>query len=151
MAQDLIVKSLVSVPVSIRSAGMTEFARTVQQLAVSNTILYTDTAAINVFELPGNLLVTSVALRVKAAFDASGTGASASATVTVPNDTGTETVLATAAGEMVSTGFIVGTGMALTPASGGYLIVNYTPVATGGAAAGSFEVYMSYIADISML
>jgi hypothetical protein len=112
------------------------------ELYVKNTVSFGDTGTVNLFELPGNVLVTNALVRVITAFDASGTSAAATATITMPNDTGTETLFDAANTALQSTGFKPSTAMGITPASGGFVILNYT---AGTTTAGQLEVYLSYI------
>jgi hypothetical protein len=111
-------------------------------LHAKNNIAYTDTGTVNLFELPGNVLVKEANVRVTTAFDASGTSAAATLTITMPNDTGTETLFDAANTLLQSTGFKPSTTMAVTPSSGGYLTLNYTANTT---TAGALEVYLSYV------
>lgn len=107
-----------------------------------NTVAYTDTGTINLFELPGNVLVKEALVRVTTAFDGTGASAAATMTLTMPNDTGTETLFDAGGTLLQSTGFKPSTAMAVTPSSGGYVIMNYTANTT---TAGQLEVYISYI------
>lgn len=101
-----------------------------------------DTTAVNLFELPGNVLVKEANVRVTTAFDPSGTSAAATLTITMPNDTGTETLFNATNTLLQSTGFKPSTTMGVTPSSGGYIILNYT---AGTTTAGQLEVYLSYV------
>lgn len=111
-------------------------------LHAKNTVAYDDTGTVNLFELPGNVWVKEANVRVTTAFDASGSSAAATATLTMPNDTGTETLFDAANTLLQASGFHPSTTMGVTPASGGYLILNYT---AGTTTAGQLEVYVSYV------
>lgn len=143
MAQVAVVKPIARVPSVAPGFGVTEMLRRVPQVVKSDSIGFGDTAAINVFELPGNVAVTGAWLRVTADFDGSGTSAAPSATFSVPVATGPQIILNAAALSLVTTIGAISTGpLCVTPASGGYAIVDYTP---GTTTAGSMEVYMSYV------
>jgi hypothetical protein len=60
----------------------------------------------------------------------------------MPNDTGTETLFDSNLTLLQSTGFKPSTTFAVTPASGGLIIMNYTP---GTSTAGQAEVYLQYV------
>lgn len=111
-------------------------------LHAKNSVTYTDTTAINLFELPGKVLVKEVNVRVTTPFDGTGASAAATVTITMPNDTGTETLFDAGGTLLQSTGFKPSTTMGVTPDSGGYIIANYTANTT---TAGAFEVYLSYV------
>lgn len=140
MAQDATVVQISNLPTVTRDANGSEWLRRSPHWVKSDAVAFDDTTAINLFEIPGNCLVTDVVVRVTTAFDASGTSALSSANITVPNDTGTETVISLA--DLTATGFFPSTMMAVTPSSGGYVIMNYTANTT---TAGGLEVYMSYV------
>jgi hypothetical protein len=143
MAQVAVIKPVNRTPAFVNGQGMTEVVHRTPQIVKSDVISFGDTAAISVFELPGNILVTDAWLRVIADFDGSGTSAAPSATFSVPVATGAQIILDAAALSLVTTLGAVATGpVAVVPASGGFGIVNYTP---GTTTAGSFEVYMSYV------
>lgn len=111
-------------------------------LHAKGRMTYSDTTAVNLFELPGNVLVKEANVRVTTAFDGTGTSAAATLTITMPNDTGTETLFDAAGTLLQSTGFKPSTTMGVTPSSGGYIILNYTANTT---IAGALEVYLSYV------
>lgn len=143
MAQVAVVKPIKYVPVTVPGEGMSEVARRTPQVVKSDLIGFGDTATINVFELPGNILVTNAWLRVTADFDGSGTSAAPSASFSVPVATGAQTILNAPALSLVTTVGANASGpVAVVPASGGYGIVTYTP---GTTLAGQFEVYMEYV------
>lgn len=143
MAQVAVVRPVKTVPPYALGEGVSEVLRRVPQVVKSDLIGFGDTTAINVFELPGNIAVTGAWLRVVADFDGSGTSASPTATFSVPVATGPQIILSAVANSLVTTEGAQSTGpIAVTPASGGFAIVNYTP---GTTTAGQFEVYMSYV------
>lgn len=148
MAQVAVTKIAPSVPNLARGFGMTELIKRQPLVVKSDAVTFADTAAINLIELPGNALIINAQVRVTTAFDASGTSAAATATLTVPNDTGTETLFDAANTLLQATGFKPATTLALTPASGGYAILNLTP---GTAGAGALEVYLMYIPNADQL
>lgn len=113
-----------------------------QRWVKSETIAFGDTSPVNVFEIPGNVLVVGGLVDVITAFDASGTGAAATVTITVPNSTGTTTVYDASTSGLQTSGFKAFSDYALTPASGGYIVATYT---AGTTTAGSFQVYMAYV------
>lgn len=143
MAQVAVIKPVNRTPAFVNGQGMTEVVHRTPQIVKSDVISFGDTAAISVFELPGNIAVTDAWLRVIADFDGSGTSASPTANFTVPVATGAQIVLDAVANSLVTSIGAQSTGpIAIIPASGGFGIVNYTP---GTTTAGSFEVYMSYV------
>lgn len=143
MAQVAVVKSVKRVPVTVPGEGMAEVVRRTPQVVKSDAIGFGDTAAINVFELPGNILVTNAWLHVTTDFDGSGTSAAPSATFSVPVATGAQIILNAAALSLVTTVGANASGpVCVVPASGGYGIVDYT---AGTTTAGQFEVYMEYV------
>ncbi len=148
MAQVAVVKIAPTVPNIAPGFGMSELIKRIPLTVKSNSVTFADTTAVNIIELPGNVLITGAQVRVTTAFDASGTSAAATATLTVPNDTGTEVLFDAANTILQSTGFKPATTLALVPSSGGYAIVNLTP---GTAVAGALEVYLSYIPNADQL
>ena len=148
MAQVAKIVIAPSVPNLALGYGMTELIRRLPLVVKSDVVTFADTAAINLIELPGNALILNAQVRVTTAFDASGTSAAATATLTVPNDTGTETLFDAANAILQSTGFKPATTLALTPASGGFAILNLTP---GTAGAGALEVYLAYVPNADRL
>src|SRR5512147_589057 len=103
-------KTVSATPRFVPGYGMSELVRRVGQWHKSGSVLFSDTGtALNLFELPGNSIVTRLLVRVTEAFDASGSAAAATATITVPNDTGTETMWDAANVGLQSTGFILST------------------------------------------
>lgn len=149
MAQDAVVKLTPTVPANAPGFGMAQLLRHVNLTVRSPQVLSTDTTVINLIELPPNALVTNILINVTTAFDASGTSAAATATLSVPNDTGALVVWDAANLALQSTGLVSASTLnALIAASGGFLILNYTP---GTAAAGALEVYLSYVPDVTKL
>jgi hypothetical protein len=149
MAQVAVVKPIKRVPVSVPGEGMAEITRRSPLIVKSDAIGFGDTAAINVFELPGNIAVINAWLRVTTDFDGSGTSAAPSATFSVPVATGAQVILNAAALSLVTTiGANASGPIAIVPASGGFGIVNYTP---GTTTAGQMEVYMEYVDLADML
>lgn len=143
MAQVAVTKPVKRTPAFVPGQGMTEVVHRTPQIVKSDAIGFGDTAAINVFELPGNIAVLEAWLRVTTDFDGSGTSAAPSATLSVPVATGPQIILNAPALSLVTTIGAISTGpLCVIPASGGYGIVNYTP---GTTTAGQFEVYMSYV------
>jgi hypothetical protein len=116
--------------------------------AKSEVIAFGDTQPVNVFELPGNIVVTGSWVNVLADFDASGTSALANVAVTVPGSTGAVTILSTSAQLTTNTAFNGNGQHVSVPASGGYAIVTLTPNST---TAGSFEVFMQYVDKADLL
>ena len=140
MAQDALVKIVKNRTRYAKGTGVSDVIRRVPVWRKSSNILFSDTTAINLFELPGNVFVNDLLVRVTTPFDVSGTSALSDANITMPNDTGTEILWSSTT--LVSTGFYPSTTVAVTPASGGMVIMNYTAQST---AAGAMEVYISYI------
>lgn len=142
MAQDALTIKIKPSARYSSDMGVTELIRRVPVVRKSASVTYTDTTAVNLFELPENVLVLKADVRVTTAFDASGTSAAATATITMPNDTGTETLFDSAETLLQSTGFKPSTAIGITPSSGGLVILNYTP---GTTTAGALEVYLTYV------
>jgi len=143
-------KNINRVPLTVPGAGMAEVVRRTVQWRKSASLAYTDpTGATNLFEIPGNVLVTNALIRVTTAFDASGASAAATLIITVPNDTGTETIFDASATGLQTTGYFPATNYALTPASGGYVIATYT--AGGTNVHGALEVYLEYVQNENLL
>lgn len=142
MAQVAVTKVLKNLAKQFNPARVAELGVRVPVSFKSDVVTFGDTAAVNLFELPGNVWVKSADVRVTTAFDASGTSAAATATITIPNDTGTEVLFDSNLTLLQTTGFKPSTAMGVTPASGGMLILNLTP---GTAGAGQLEVYLTYV------
>jgi hypothetical protein len=140
MAQDALVKKVLNRTRYAKGAGMSDIVRRVPVWKKSSAVLFSDTTVVNLFELPGNVFVNDMFVRVTTPFDASGTSALSDANITMPNDTGTETLWSSTT--LVSTGFYPSTTVAVTPASGGLIIMNYTAQST---TAGQMEIYISYV------
>lgn len=153
MAQDALVKTLPTVPLHVPGQGMAELIKHLQLTVRSNSVAYTDTTAVNLFELQGGIIVTDARIEITAAFDASGTSAAATADLTVPGSTGAVTLwdaANVALQTLTSDQMLPSThpGWVKVPDSGGFAILNYTP---GTTTVGSLEVYLSYIPDVSKL
>lgn len=143
MSQVAVVRPIHRVPVTVPGHEMAETIRRVPQVVKSDAIGFGDTAAINVFEFPGNVAVTGAWLVVTTDFDGSGTSAAPSATFSVPVATGAQIILNAAALDLVTTVGAQSTGpLCVTPASGGFGIVDYTP---GTTTAGQMYVYVQYV------
>src|SRR5574340_1495656 len=128
----VITKQIKKVPVSVPGEGMAEVVRRGVRCYKNSAAYSESSGAINMFELPGNSLVTKLVVNVSTAFDASGTSAAATGTITVPNDTGTITLLDAGNTKFQSSGFIASTGAepVKLPSSGGMVIFTYTPGTT---------------------
>lgn len=149
MAQDAVVKLTPTVPANAPGFGIADLLKHVNLTVRSPEVLFSDTTAINLIELPPNALITNILINVTTAFDASGTSAAATGTLTVPNDTGALTVWDANLVALQSTGLISATVLnALVAASGGFLAMTYTP---GTTTVGALEVYLSYVPDITKL
>jgi hypothetical protein len=149
MAQVAVTTPVKRVPVSVPGEGMAAFIRRIPQVVKSGLVSFGDTAAINLFELPGNIAVTGAWIVVAADFDGSGTSASPTATFSVPVATGAQIILDAVANTLVTSVGAQSTGpLAVTPASGGMGILNYTP---GTTTAGSMYVYLQYVDMADML
>lgn len=136
-------KAPFKVPTVAPGVDVAESLRRSLLVMKSEKIGYADTSPINIFEVGANMLILGAILKVNTAFDASGTSAAATATITVPNDTGgTDTIVDTSTSGLQSTGLLWSTGAAITPSTGGYVIVNYT---AGTTTAGELEVYLLYV------
>jgi len=145
MAQDVAVKLVPITPLVGLGAGMTEMNRRQPQVIKSNTVLYTDTTTINVFEIPGNVLITDAWICTTIDFDPS-----AKAAFTIPAATGGQIIIAALSGSLVTTEVAKATGpFVVIPASGGMGVVTYTAGTT--SAAGAFNVYMEYIPNADLL
>jgi hypothetical protein len=145
MAQDAITKPVTNIPTFVPGgARATEHLRRSAEWWKSDAILYTDTTTINLFEIPGNSIVMNMYVHVTTAFDASGSSAAATATITVPNDTGTITLFDASTIMLQTTGPNWSTGEkgTVVPASGGYIIMTYTP---GTTTKGQCEVYVEVV------
>lgn len=143
MAQDVAVKQIKTPPLFAPGEGVSEFIRRAPQIVKSGNILFSDTAAINVFELPGNIAVLNAWIHVTTDFDGSGTSAAPSATFSVPVATGAQIIVNVPALSLVTIAGGQATGpLAIVPASGGFGIVDYTP---GTTTAGQMEVFMEYV------
>lgn len=137
------VKPVKRVPLAVPGEGMAEIVRRATHWIKSNAIAYSESSgAINIIELPGNVVVVSALIHVSTVFDASGTSAAATATLTVPNDTGTETLWDANLTQLQSSGFHPASAIGKVPSSGGYAIFTYTP---GSTTAGQAEVYLEVL------
>lgn len=138
-----------NVPAHVPGEGMAEIVRRVAQWHKSGAVGYAEASgAINLFELPGNSLVLRSGIMVTSVWSASGSAAAATGTLTIPNDTGTLTVLDAANVALQSSGWHPSTADGvILPSSGGMVIFNYTTSTSGAStnAAGSFEAYVEYI------
>ncbi len=143
MAQNAAVIPVKRTPAFVPGQGMTEVVHRAPQVVKSAAILFSDTNAINVFELPGNILVTNAWLHVTTDFDGSGTSAAPSATFSVPVATGAQVILDAPALSLTTVAAVSGSGpVCVIPDSGGFGIVSYT---AGTTTAGQFEIYMQYV------
>jgi hypothetical protein len=143
MAQVAVVKPVKTVPVTVPGEGMAEVTRRSPQVVRSDAIGFADTGTVNVFEIPGNVLITNAWIHVTTDFDGSGSSAAPSATFAVPVATGAQIILSAAALSLVTTlGANASGPVCVTPASGGIATVAYT---AGTTTAGQFEVYMEYV------
>ncbi len=145
----VVTKQVKNIPVHVPGQGMAEVVRRAALWYKSAEVAYTEASgAINLFELPGNGIVLRAGVKVKTAFDASGTAAAATGTITVPNDTGTETVWDAGNTKLQSSGYSPSSieGVKL-PSSGGLVIFTYEHSSAGASTntKGTFEVYIEYI------
>lgn len=142
-------KSVERTPRQVPGYGMSELVRRVTQWHKSNPVLFSDTgSALNLFELPGNAIVTRLLVHITTAFDPSGSAAAPTGTITIPNDTGTEIMWDAANTKLQSSGFSPSTVDAcILPDSGGMVIFNFTlsSAGTSTCAAGECEVYLEYL------
>jgi len=145
MAQDCAVKVVPVIPAIALGAGMTEVVRRLPLVVKSNAIAFNDTGTINVFEIPGNILITDAWITTTADFDPS-----AKAAFSIPASTGAQIIIAAVSGSLATTEIARSTGPnVVTPASGGFGTVTYTAGTT--STAGSFNVYMTYICQADAL
>lgn len=140
------VKNIKKVPLHVPGEGMAEFVRRAPQWIKSDAVAYNGDTAVNLFEIPGNALVVQALVQVTTAYQDGSTSNAPAITITVPNDTGTETIFQADsdvnATLLQSTGFYAATGFALTPASGGYVILSQAP---GTTTTGALQVYLEYV------
>jgi len=140
------VKNVKKVPLTVPGEGMAEFVRRAPQWIKSDSsaVTFDGDTSVNLFELPGNSLVTKILVHVETAFQDGSGSAAPVVTITVPNDTGTETVYNADStnGVLLATGFHAATGFALTPSSGGYVTAAIAP---GTTTTGALEVFMEYV------
>ncbi len=149
MAQVAAIKHLKRVPLTVPGEGMAEITRRSPLVVKSDAVGFGDTGTVNLFELPGNIVVTNAWLHVTTDFDGSGTSAAPSATFSVPVATGAQVILSAAALSLVTTVGANASGpICVVPASGGFGILTYT---AGTTTAGSLEVYMEYVDVADML
>lgn len=151
MAQDLQVVQVTNQPeVYPGPARIDEHLRRQAEWYKTNSIAFSDTSALNLFEVPGNSILLDAFVRVTTAFDASGTSAAATATITVPNDTGTEVIWDADAVDLQASGMKVATGaLAIAmPATGGFITMAYT---AGTTTAGAMEVYIQLLQGVDRL
>src|SRR5687768_14580457 len=144
MAQVAVTKVLKNQAKAFNPASIAKKGLRTAIVVKSDAVGFADTTVVNLFELPGNVLVLSADVRVTTAFDGTGTSDSPTATITIPNDTGTEVLWDAGAGAslLTATGFKPSTAIGLVPSTGGMLILNYTPNTT---TAGQLEVYLRYV------
>jgi len=147
------VKQLPKVPGHAPGQGVAALLKHVPSIVRSDVVDYDDDTSVNLFEVPGNVLIESLDINVVTAFDASGTSAAATGTITVPGDTGAVTVFdaSTILFQATTTDVYLpstNTGPIKTPSSGGFVILNQAP---GTTTAGQVEVYMRYLPDVSKL
>ncbi len=140
MAQEATLVKVKPAVRALRYAGGDVIRRV--PVTVKTSFAFGDTGTINLFELPGNTLVTDIRVLPTTAFDASGSSAAATVTVTMPCATGTVTLYDAASTKLQLTTMTIGTVNDITPASGGLVIATYT---AGTTTVGQANVYLSYI------
>lgn len=114
-----------------------------QKWVKAAAVAYDDTSPINLFEVPGDVLIVGGIVNVDSAFDPAGTSAAPTVAITAPDvDDTTVTVWDAAGVGLLTTGKKPFTNFAQTPASGGYVIATYT---AGTTTAGGFEVWLAYV------
>lgn len=147
------VKQLPIVPPHVPAAGVAELLKHIPSAVRSDPVNYNGDTAVNLFEVPGNILIRALQVNIITAFDASGTSAAATGTITVPCDTGTFTVF-DAANTLLQTVTTdqykpsTNAGWIKTPDSGGFVIFSLEP---GTTTAGQLEVYMEYQPNADIL
>lgn len=141
MAQDVPVTKVGTTPSPV--IDVTKKHREVE-VYKSGGVLYTDTTAVSLFEVPGYAVVKNVWVNVTTAFDASGASVAATATISTQNDTGTAVMWDSNYVGLQVTGMVVATGGQGTvmPASGGFVTMAYTPSTT---TTGALEVYVEVL------
>lgn len=140
MAQDATLVKIKPAVRALRYAGGDVIRRV--PITVKNSFAFGDTGTINLFELPGNVLVTDLDVLPTTAFDASGTSAAATVTITMPCATGSVQIYSSANTKLQLTTMSLGGVKDVTPASGGLVIATYT---AGTTTVGQANVYLSYI------
>jgi hypothetical protein len=147
------VKQLPIVPPHVPAAGVAELIKHLPAIVRSDPVNFNSDTSVNLFEVPGNILISKLQVNIITAFEASGTSAAATGTITVPCDTGTFTVFdsnLTLLQTVTTDQYLpsTNTGMIKTPDSGGYVIFLQAP---GTTTAGQLEVYMEYYSDVDKL
>lgn len=144
---------LPTVPPFVLSAGVAEILKRVELAAKSDAVNFNSATTVNLFEVPGNIIITELAVDITTAFDASGTSAAATATIEVPGSTGAivawdagGTKLQTLTSDQMSPSS--NSGYIKVPSSGGVVTFNQAP---GTTTVGVAVVYLRYIPDDSRL
>lgn len=146
-------KFLPVVPPHVPAAGVAELLKHLPAIVRSEPVNYNSDTTVNLFEVPGNIIIKALHVNVITAFDASGTSAAATGTIEVPGDTGAIvvwdanlTLLQTATTDQYKPS--TNAGLIKTPDSGGMVTFNQTP---GTTTAGQVEVYMEYFPNVDLL
>lgn len=146
-------KFLPVVPPFVGDAGVSEILKRVTLNVKSDPVNFNSDTAVNIFEVPGNIVITNLYVDIVTAYEASGTSAAATATIEVPGSSGA--VIAWDAGNtrlqvFTDTGLSPDSlaGPIKVPASGGMIVVKTDP---GTTLTGQMEVYVRYIPDQTLL
>ena len=146
-------KQLPVTPPHAPGQGVAELLRRMPVLVRGDAINFNGDSAVNVFEVPGNILIRRIDVNVVTAYDASGTSAAATGTITVPGDTGAVTVWDAGGTKLQVAGTAeyspsTTAGLIKTPDSGGMVIFLQAP---STSTAGQVEIFMEYFDNVDRL
>ena len=146
-------KQLPVVPPHVQGAGLAELIKHVQLTVKSDLVEFNGDTAINLFEVPGNIVIEELLVNVTEAFDASGSSAAATATLSVPGDTGAIVVFDAAnvsLQSLTTAAYLPSTnaGPIKVPSSGGVVSLALDP---STSTVGQLEVYMKYLPNVDDL
>src|SRR3990167_6336523 len=81
-------KQLPIVPSHVPGQGVAKLLKHIPALVRSDPVNFNSDTLVNMFEVPGNIIITDLQVNIITAFDGTGTSAAATGTISVPGDTG---------------------------------------------------------------
>jgi hypothetical protein len=143
------------IPAHAPGQGVAELLKRGPLFVKADAVGFGSDTTVNLFELPGDIIIKKVYVDVTEVYEASGASAAAIAEITVPGDTGAIIVWTTDSDgteiHTVTSDIWLGSsnaGPISVPSSGGVVTFDQTP---GTSTTGAINVYMEYIPNLSKL